>query len=464
MKRIMTQCSTPVMRDAVSRDIIDGIEHIMIKSHTLPFDIVMNGGLYPAKEIELGFSSLERSLAPIEHPTNSGGEFISASDPEAINKFYAGAYVENVRVENERIAHDFIINVQEALKSDRGRRLLDRINELETSKDPRPVHTSVGVFISVEETDGVKTNDHGQEFTWIAHDLFFDHNAILLDSVGAAQPDQGVGMAVNSKGEKCAVDVFTLNADDVAKRPNNDGNRPEPKDMRSNDDHGMSMSELHEAVREGLERASIAFGWIEELFSESVIFSSASFEEFFTVPFTIDETTSRVTIVGIPLPVERNVTFTPKVNSEEGDAMKDLMLKALADAGITVNAEISDDDLLAQYNELQANQSEGDGDGAGDDTAAALAEVVANALKPVTEELAGLKAQLNATADKDKADLVALIANSDKYPAIDEDTAKLLPIEKLREMSANCGNAHGIPLHTNVGDDDKNSIATEMPE
>jgi hypothetical protein len=293
--------------------------------------------------------------------------------------------------------------------------------------------------------------------------MFFDHDAILLDSVGAAQPEQGVGLAVNRNGEKCRVDVFTLNADDTAPDRSGD-NKPEPRDMRSNDDHGMSMSELHEAVREGLERASIAFGWIEELFSDSVIFSSASFEEFFTVPFTIDETTSRVTIVGIPVPVERNVTFTPKVNSEEGDAMKDLMLKALADAGITVNAEISDADLLAQYNELQANQSEGDGDDAGNDNAADLATVVANALKPVTKELAGLKAQMNADADKAHADLVAIIANSDKYPGIDEETAKLLPIDKLREMSANCGAAHGIPMHINSGESGESTVATTMPE
>lgn len=459
--RVMIQCATAVNRDAVRRESIDGVEHVVISSFTLPDNIVMNGMLYPAEEIEAGFSTLERTLAPVEHPTDSHGNFISATDPEALHNFHAGAFNVNVSRDNGRVHIEKFINVQEALKSDRGRRLLDRVNELETSDDPRPVHTSVGVFISVEEADGVQTNEAGQEFTHIARDMFFDHDAILLDSVGAAQPEQGVGLAVNRNGEKCRVDVFTLNADDTASNRSGDDKR-EPRDMRTNQD-GMSMSELHEAVRDGLERASIAFGWIEELFSDSVIFSSASFEEFFTVPFTIDETTSRVTIVGIPVPVERNVTFTPKVNSEEGDAMKDLMLKALADAGITVNAEISDADLLAQYNQLQANQSERDGDDAGDDTAG-IADVIANALKPVTEELAGLKAQMNADTDKVHADLVAIIANSDKYPGIDEETAKLLPIDKLREMSANCGSAHGIPMHVNSGESGDSAVATTMPE
>jgi hypothetical protein len=462
--RVMIQCATVVNRDAIRRETIDGVEHIIVSSFTLPDDVVMNGGLYPAEEIAKSFQSLDRTFAPIEHPTDSQGNFISASDPTAVHNFDGGAFNTNVTQENGRVHVEKHINVQVALRTEKGKRLLDRINELETSDDPRPIHTSVGVFLFPDELDEPQTNAAGQEFTWVARDMLMDHDAILLDSVGAAQPDQGVGMAVNRDGAECKVDRFVLSANDLAERPKNDGNKHEPRDMRSNDEHGMSMSELHEAVREGLERASIAFGWIEELFSETVIFSSASFEEFFTVPFTIDETTNRVTIVGIPVPVERNVTFTPKVNSEKGDAMKDLMLKALAAAGMTVNADISDADLLAQYNELQANQSEGDGDGAGDDNAADLAGVVANALKPVTEELAGLKAQMNAQADKDKADLVAVVANSDKYPAIDEETAKLIPIDKLREMSANCGTAHGIPMTTNSGDSGESAIATEMPE
>jgi hypothetical protein len=329
---------------------------------------------------------------------------------------------------------------------------------LETNADPRPVHTSVGVFIDVEETDGVQTNDAGQEFTAIARGMVFDHDAILLDSVGAAQPDQGVGMAVNRDGSECQVDRFTLT--DTA--PTTTGDAPEPRDMRSNDDHNLSMTELHEAVRDGMERSAIRFDWIEELFSDSVIFRSG--EEFFTVPFTIDETTNRVTIVGIPLPVERNVTFTPKVNSEKGDAMKDLMLKALANAGVTVNAEISDADLLAQYNQLQANQSEGGGPGADNDNAAALADVVANAIKPVTDELASLKAQMNADVDAEHGRLAGIVANSGKFPGLDEETAKMLPAEKLKEMAGNCGAAHGIPMNVNSGESGQATTATEMPE
>lgn len=465
--RVMVQCATTVNRDAVRRESIDGIEHIIVSSFTLPDDIVMNGGFYPAEEIAKSFHTLNRTFAPIEHPIDSHGDFVSASDPVAVHNFDAGAFNTNVTQENGRIHIEKHINVQVALKTDRGKRLLDRINELETSEDPRPIHTSVGVFIDVEETDGVQTNEAGQEFTWVASNMFFDHDAILLDNVGAAQPSQGVGMAVNAKGEKCKVDVVVLNADGSIGARNdgaNDdaGDAPAARDMRPNNEHNMSFTELHEAVIEGLERSSIQFSWIEELFTEDVIFRSG--EDFFTVPFKLDETTGFVTIVGIPLPVERNVTFIPKVNSEGDEAMfKEMVLNALKAASIEVEG-LTDEELVTKYEELQANQSEGDGDGAGDDNAADLATVVANAMKPVTEELAGLKAQMNAQTDKDKSDLVTIVANSDKYPAIDEETAKLIPVDKLREMSANCGTGYGIPLASNSGDAGGRSVRTEMPK
>lgn len=145
-KRVMVQCRTLINRDAVKRTSIDGVEHIIVSSATLPDDIVMNGGLYPADEIAKGFETLELTLAPVEHPTDSDGNFISASDPRAIHGFHAGAFNMNVHREDGRVHIDKYINVAEALKTDRGKRLLDRIDELETNDKARPIHTSVGVF------------------------------------------------------------------------------------------------------------------------------------------------------------------------------------------------------------------------------------------------------------------------------------------------------------------------------
>lgn len=432
-KRIMVQCRTNVNRDAVRRESINGVEHIVVSSATLPDNIVMNGGLYPADEIEKSFMTLDMTLAPIEHPVDAQGNYISAADPHAIHNFHAGAYNTNIRREDGRVFVDKYINVQEALKTERGKRLLDRIDELENNDDPRPIHTSVGVFLFPEELEEVQTNDDGQEFGWIAREMVFDHDAILLDSVGAAQPHQGVGVAVNNQGDEFEVQTFELN---------------------------QSLSELHESVGEALERSAVEVDWIEELFTDRVIFRSK--DQLFEVPYVVDDE-GIVTIVGIPLPVERNVTFTPKTNSE-GDAMRELMLNALAAAGITVNADISDADLLAKYNELQTTQTDSNGEGAGDDKG--IAEVVANALQPLTEKIGNLEAKLNAADTAKKESLIQTVVNSGKHPGLEADDLKDLGVEVLKKMAANCQTGYGLTTIVNGdqgGINDDHKAPTDMP-
>lgn len=444
--RVMVQCTTAVKPNAVSRETIDGVEHIIISSHTLPENIVMNGILYPAEEVEAGIHTLERTLAPVEHPSDAQGNFISASDPDAINNFYAGAFNTNVRKEGNRFAVDKTINVQEALKTDRGKRLLDRIKEIETNEKARPIHTSVGAFLLVEETDGPQVNAQGQEFFGIARDIAFDHDAILLDSVGAAQPGQGVGMAVNSEGDEVEVSQFVLEQ----------GPMEEPAVP---DEADMSDSEVRKALSEELNKNPLTQVRVVEVFSDKVIFEDAE-GGLFSVPFVMSN--GMATIVGIPLPVTRDVTFNPKVNSEEGDAMKELMLKALADAGITVNTDMTDEELMAKYNELQANQSDGDGASESDDKAD-LAGLVANAMAPVLEELASVKLQLTANKDTELDELATLIGNSDKYAGIDAKAAKSMGIDTLKGLAANCTPAHGLSGHLETNNADA-SVETDLPE
>jgi len=91
MKKIFLHCSTQVRRDAVRRETRKGVEHIVISSHTLPNNVVMNGGLYSTEEVDAAILSLNRTLAPVEHPTDADGRYISATDPQAIHEYYAGA-------------------------------------------------------------------------------------------------------------------------------------------------------------------------------------------------------------------------------------------------------------------------------------------------------------------------------------------------------------------------------------
>ena len=439
MTRVMVQCRTEVKRDAVRRETIDGVEHVIISSNTLPDDIVMNGGLYPANEIASSFNSLELTLAPVEHPRDKDGNFISASDPRAIHGYHAGAYNMNVTRSDGRVHIDKYIDIQEALKSDLGKRLLDRISELENNEKARPIHTSVGVFVQPEQLSEMQTNEQGQEYSWVATNMVFDHDAILLDSVGAAQPNQGVGMAVNKQGEHYEVNSFELSRDSAA----------------------GSLGAVHDAVLKALEDSASAVSFIEELFPDRVVFNSG--EQLFEVPFTLNEQTGLATIVGIPLPVEKDVTFTPTTNQLKGDYMKELILNALTEAGVETEDK-SDAELFKAYNELSTKEEVEAAPAAPAELD--MTEVVANALKPLMAEIEGLKANQQVSEQAELASMADLVANSGKYPGIDADTAKLMGVEKLKELVANCAPAYGIsPVYTtNKAADTTFNAPTDMPE
>ncbi|MCZ0964312.1 hypothetical protein [Paracoccus benzoatiresistens] len=170
---------------AVKEVVRNGRTLKIVPSATLPDDVVMNGILYPATEIEASFASLERTPAPLGHPTVNG-KFVSATDPEGINIGYIGAWNENVRREGGRVLLDKVIDVEVANRSEGGKAVLSAIEA------GGPIHTSTGLLANIENTKG-------EGYERIARGIVFDHDAILLNEDGAATPDQGVGMLVNGQ-------------------------------------------------------------------------------------------------------------------------------------------------------------------------------------------------------------------------------------------------------------------------
>lgn len=437
--RVMLQCRTKVSKDAVKHTDIDGIPHIIVSSTTLPDDIVMNGIHYPASEIESSYLTLERTLAPLEHPVDAEGHFLSANDPVAIANFYAGAHNENVRRENGRVYIDKVINVHEAEKSERGRRLLERIAELETNDEARPVHTSVGVFLTIEETDGPQKNSMEQEYNLIAREMVFDHDAILLDSVGAATPEQGVGLAVNTDGLEHDVLIST-----------NDEVLDQPKTVP------LSHEQLREKLYEKLNTPPLAADYIVQVFDEKCVYALG--EAMFAVDYVVQG--DLVTITGIPLAVEQNVEYTPKTN-REGEDMKEAIMNALKDAGVEVEGLNETQILEAYAAHIQNNAADNDGADDGEDIGA----IVANALAPITEKLNDLEGKIDQRDNDEVSELAELVGNSEVYPGIDAETAKALPVEKLKELAANCKPSIGLPAQSfqSNSNDDAFAIPSEMP-
>ncbi|KLP57415.1 hypothetical protein ABR39_04060 [Enterobacter genomosp. O] len=186
--------TTKVNSQSIRREMYNGREHLVLPSYTLPANVVMNGGLYTAEEIDAHYQGLEGTLAPLGHP-QVNGQFVSAFSPEGINTGHIGAWNRNVKKSGNRIYLEKWVDVARASESEGGKELLERAAAIERGEDVPPIHTSVAAFL-----DQLEPNEQ-QRATgadWVAKIYSMDHDAILLHEVGAATPEQGVGLMVNA--------------------------------------------------------------------------------------------------------------------------------------------------------------------------------------------------------------------------------------------------------------------------
>ncbi len=187
---------------AVRKEKRNGRDVVIVPAATLPDGVVMNDIMYPADEIERSYVGLNRTPAPLGHPTING-KFVSAKDPEGINLGWIGAWNENLRRENGRVLLDKVIDVEFANRSEGGKAVLAAIDKGE------PVHTSTGLYCNLEAANG------DVAYKNIAGNIELDHDAILVDTEGAATPAQGVGMMVNAKGEQEEIEVINSFLEDA---------------------------------------------------------------------------------------------------------------------------------------------------------------------------------------------------------------------------------------------------------
>lgn len=182
--------TSKVNSKSIRREMLNGREHIVVPSATLPFGVVMNGGLYTREEIEANYKKLDNTLAPLGHPTVNG-QFVPALSPEGLSVGYVGAWNRNAKIEGNRVRLEKWIDIEVAKRSEGGRTLLDRIDAV-VNGQAEPIHTSVAVILRKQPVGP------GAGYDWVANIRSMDHDAILLDEPGAATPDQGVGLMVNA--------------------------------------------------------------------------------------------------------------------------------------------------------------------------------------------------------------------------------------------------------------------------
>lgn len=127
---------------------IDGKPHIVVRGITpVVDDIVMNRKLYPAAEIEKAYNTLERNPMPLGHP-KVDGKHVSARDVRAVNEYHVGAWLQNVSHKDGKVTGDMYVNRQYAESSDKGKRLINRLDEMLAGTNSDPIHISTGLLYS----------------------------------------------------------------------------------------------------------------------------------------------------------------------------------------------------------------------------------------------------------------------------------------------------------------------------
>lgn len=223
----------------IRREQYNGREHIVVPSYTLPDEVIMNNGLYPHDEIEKSYKSLEGTFAPLGHP-QVDGEYVGAERPDAVNAYHFGAFNKNVERRGNRIYVEKFIDVERAKESEMGRKVLNAIDKGE------PIHTSTGIFLDREMTP------NADGYGWIARNMHFNHDAVLIGETGAATPEDGVGMMVNK----------TLVINSAIPVANEDA---------LDDSYGEKLAILSEAVKERF-ATSDSYAYVQDFDDRALIY------------------------------------------------------------------------------------------------------------------------------------------------------------------------------------------------
>lgn len=326
----------------ITNETIDGREHIVVRG-VVPIvdDIVMNRRFYPAAEIKKSYNTLERNPMPLDHP-KVDGKNVSASDPRAVNNYHVGAWFQNVTHADGKVSGDMYVDRRYAENSEKGKRLVERLDAMAAGENVEPIHISTGLGFRSIATNG---ESKGKRYREICTDMQFDHVAILLDKVGAGTPEEGVGIFVNADGSESEIELVNLaDAADCTR----EGWLNKTRFFFTNA-ASYSFDQIQSAISEKLREGRAEEVWLypESVWPDTFIYQDES--KHFRQKYLIDES-GKAVFVGTPIEVARKPTEYEEVHTNEDiNLMKTMIVNALKAAGKTVEG-LTDDQLLQAYN------------------------------------------------------------------------------------------------------------------
>lgn len=444
----------------ITTETIDGKPHIVVRGITpVVDDIVMNRKLYPAAEIEKAYNTLERNPMPLGHP-KVDGKHVSARDVRAVNNYHVGAWLQNVSHKDGKVSGDMYVDRQYAESSEKGKRLVNRLDEMEAGTNTDPIHISTGLLYSGIVANG---ESKGKKYNEIVTNMVFDHTAVLLDEPGAGTPGEGVGIFVNSEGEEVEIEVALLsNAADCTR----EGLLNKTKFFFTNASN-FSFDDIQRAISDKLHegRADDKWLWPESVWPDNFIYRDEA--KYFKQKYLIDDD-GKAVFVGEPLEVVRKpIEYEIKTNGEN-DPMKELIINALQAAGKPTEGK-SDAELMDAYNQMKADEAAAKKEGGEEiDPAtgkpkkkeqASNSEEAPAWFKPFADDLAAVKSGLAANSDKEKGEKRAVVKA--KF-GLDDLAVNALDGAALDGLFAQCQTSTG--LNGAFRQATNNQSVSEMPE
>lgn len=430
----------------ITTETIDGKPHIVVRGITpVVDDIVMNRKLYPAAEIEKAYNTLERNPMPLGHP-KVDGKHVSARDVRAVNEYHVGAWLQNVSHKDGKVTGDMYVNRQYAESSEKGKRLINRLDEMLAGTNSDPIHISTGLLYSGIAANG---ESKGKKYNEIATNMMFDHVAVLLDEPGAGTPEDGVGIFVNSEGDEQQIEVARL-ADGID--CTRDGLLNKTKFFFTNASN-FSFDDISRAISDKLREGDAEDKWLwpETVWPDSFIYRNDT--KYLKQKYLIDDD-GKAVFVGEPVEVVRKPTEYEIKTNGENDPMKELIINALQAAGKPTEGK-SDAELMDAYNQMAAEKAKPkeetpvekaarekkEADDKKDKEQATNSEDMPAWAKLLTEQVTALNSQFNANSDKEKGEkrsAVKLAMNMS-----DEEVADL-DGKALDAMYAKCQTSFGL--------------------
>ncbi|MCG5044324.1 DUF2213 domain-containing protein [Enterobacteriaceae bacterium 155047] len=332
----------------ITTETIDGKPHIVVRGITpVVDDIVMNRKLYPAAEIEKAYNTLERNPMPLGHP-KVDGKHVSARDVRAVNEYHVGAWLQNVSHNDGKVTGDMYVNRQYAESSEKGKRLINRLDEMLAGTNADPIHISTGLLYSGIAANG---ESKGKKYNEIATNMMFDHVAVLLDEPGAGTPEEGVGIFVNSEGDEQQIEVARLSDGIDCTR---DGLLNKTKFFFTNASN-FSFDDISQAISDKLREGDTEDKWLwpETVWPDSFIYRNDT--KYLKQKYLIDDG-GKAVFVGEPVEVVRKPTEYEIKTNGENDPMKELIINALKAAGKPTDGK-SDAELIDAYNQMAAEKA-----------------------------------------------------------------------------------------------------------